>query len=107
MPRGAKPASDVPRQHSPAQHGWSKPTGRVSAQRLSERAAALHLSARRFLFSEFTPRQTTTDATIFLFSFPSGLAGPAAHETLPFCGRVVGIEVGIRLVRLSPLFSWT
>ena len=43
----------------------------------------------------------------FLFSFPSGLAGPAAHETLPFCGRVVGIEVGIRLARLSPLFSWT
>jgi hypothetical protein len=43
----------------------------------------------------------------FLFSFPSGLAGPAAHETLPLCGRVVGIEVGIRLVRLSPLFSWT
>ncbi len=42
-----------------------------------------------------------------LFSFPSGLAGPAAHETLPFCGHVVGIEVGIRLVRLSPLFSWT
>jgi hypothetical protein len=35
----------------------------------------------------------------FHFSFPSGLAGPAAHETLPFCGRVVGIEVGIRLVR--------
>ena len=46
-------------------------------------------------------------AGFFLFSFPSGLAGPAAHETLPFCGRVVGIEVGIRLARLSPLFSWT
>ena len=30
-----------------------------------------------------------------------------AHETLPFCGRVVGVEVGIPLVRLSPLFSWT
>ena len=43
----------------------------------------------------------------FLFSSPSGLAGPAAHETLLLCGRVVGTEVGILLVRLSPLFSWT
>jgi hypothetical protein len=24
----------------------------------------------------------------FLLSFPSGVVGPAAHETLPFCGRV-------------------
>src|SRR5207253_4906057 len=36
-----------------------------------------------------------------------GLARPAAHETLLLCGRVVGTEVGIPLVRLSPLFSWT
>ena len=43
----------------------------------------------------------------FHFSFPSGLAGPAAHETLLLCGCVVGIEVGIHLVRLSPTFSWT
>ena len=43
----------------------------------------------------------------FRFSSPSGLAGPAAHETLLLCGCVVGIEVGILLVRLSPRFSWT
>ena len=43
----------------------------------------------------------------FLFSSPSGLAGPAAHETLLLCGCVVGTEVGILLVRLSPSFSWT
>ena len=43
----------------------------------------------------------------FLFSSPPGLAGPAAHETLLLCGRVVGTEVGIPLVRLSPIFSWT
>ena len=41
------------------------------------------------------------------FSSPSGLAGPAAHETLLLCGCVVGTEVGILLVRLSPSFSWT
>ena len=35
-------------------------------------------------------------------SFPSDLAGPAAHETLLLCGCVVGTEVGILLVRLSP-----
>ena len=43
----------------------------------------------------------------FHFSSPSGLAGPAAHETLLLCGCVVGTEVGILLVRLSPSFSWT
>ena len=43
----------------------------------------------------------------FRFSSPSGLAGPAAHETLLLCGCVVGTEVGILLVRLSPSFSWT
>ena len=43
----------------------------------------------------------------FRFSSPPGLAGPAAHETLLFCGCVVGTEVGILLVRLSPSFSWT
>src|SRR5208282_4444180 len=41
------------------------------------------------------------------FSSPPGLAGPAAHETLLLCGCVVGTEVGIPLVRLSPSFSWT
>jgi hypothetical protein len=44
---------------------------------------------------------------IFLISSPPGLAGPAAHETLLFCGRVVGTEVAIRLVQLSPFISWT
>ena len=44
---------------------------------------------------------------VFRFSSPSGLAGPAAHETLLLCGCVVGTEVGILLVRLSPSFSWT
>ena len=43
----------------------------------------------------------------FHFSSPSGLAGPTAHETLLLCGCVVGTEVGILLVRLSPTFSWT
>src|SRR5713226_9167833 len=42
-----------------------------------------------------------------LFSFPPGFARPAAHETLLVCGRVVGTEVGISLVQLSPFFSWT
>src|SRR5215471_3747286 len=41
-------------------------------------------------------------------SFPPGLTRPTAHETyfatLP---DVVGTEVGIRLVRLSPHISWT
>ena len=50
------------------------------------------------------PRFVAVD---FHFSFPSGLAGPAAHETLLLCGCVVGTEVGIRLVRLSPMRSWT
>jgi len=40
----------------------------------------------------------------FPFSSPSGLAGPAAHETLLICGRVVGTEVGFPLVRLKPDF---
>ena len=40
-------------------------------------------------------------------SFPPGLARSAAHETLLLCGRVVGTEVGICLVRLSPQLSWT
>jgi hypothetical protein len=48
-----------------------------------------------------------TDVADFRFSSPSGLAGPAAHETLLLCGCVVGTEVGILLVRLSPSFSWT
>ena len=44
----------------------------------------------------------------FMFLLVSiGLAGPAAHETLLLCGCVVGTEVGILLVRLSPPFSWT
>jgi hypothetical protein len=43
---------------------------------------------------------------LFLSSSPPGLAGPAAHETLLLCGRVVGTEVGIPLVRLSPLSSY-
>ena len=34
-------------------------------------------------------------------SSPPGFAGPAAYETLLLCGRVVGTEVDIRLVRLS------
>jgi hypothetical protein len=38
------------------------------------------------------------------FSFPSGLAGPAAHETLPFCGDVVGIEVGNSIGAIKPAF---
>jgi hypothetical protein len=38
----------------------------------------------------------------FLISSPPGLAGPAAHETLLLCGRVVGIEVGHPLVRSKP-----
>ena len=38
----------------------------------------------------------------FHFSSPSGLAGPAAHETLLICGRVVGTEVGFPLVQLMP-----
>jgi hypothetical protein len=46
-------------------------------------------------------------AVDFHFSSPSGLAGPTAHETLLLCGCVVGTEVGILLVRLSPTFSWT
>src|SRR5215471_8631488 len=40
-------------------------------------------------------------------SSPPGLAGPAAHETVLLCGRVVGTEVGISLVQLSPPISWT
>ena len=40
----------------------------------------------------------------FRFSSPPGLAGPAAHETLLVCGRVVGTEVGFPLVRLKPDF---
>ena len=65
---------------------------RVSADRPAERpaGAACLAAARQFHFSS-----------------PSGLAGPAAHETLLLCGRVVGTEVGIPLVRLSPSFSWT
>jgi hypothetical protein len=43
----------------------------------------------------------------FHFSSSSGLARPTAHETLLLCGYVVGTEVGILLVRLSPSFSWT
>jgi hypothetical protein len=46
-----------------------------------------------------------TDVADFHFSSPSGLAGPTAHETLLLCGCVVGTEVGILLVRLSPSFS--
>jgi hypothetical protein len=40
-------------------------------------------------------------------SSPPGFAGPAAHETLLLCARVVGTEIDIRLVRLSPSSSWT
>ena len=40
-------------------------------------------------------------------SLAPGFGRPAAHETLLLCGRVVGTEVGISLVRLSPKSSWT
>ena len=43
---------------------------------------------------------------LIVLSFPPGLAGPAAHETLLFYG-VVGTEVDAYLVRLSPILSWT
>jgi hypothetical protein len=35
------------------------------------------------------------------------IAGPSAYEPFPILGRVVGTEVGICLVRLGPLPSWT
>ena len=40
-------------------------------------------------------------------SSPPSFGRPAAHETLLLFGRVVGTEVGISLVRLSPKSSWT
>jgi hypothetical protein len=43
--------------------------------------------------------RTTFAASAFLSSPPPGLARPAAHETMLLCGRVVGTEVGIPLVR--------
>jgi hypothetical protein len=39
-----------------------------------------------------------------LFSSPSGVAGPAADETLLLCGRVVGTEVGIPFGAIKPEF---
>src|ERR1700686_4876040 len=49
---------------------------------------------------------STRRGRLILLSFPPGLAGPAAHETLLFYG-VVGTEVDAYLVRLSPILSWT
>ena len=43
----------------------------------------------------------------FFLVFHRALPDLQRMKTLPFCGRVVGIEVGIPLVRLSPFFSWT
>jgi hypothetical protein len=40
----------------------------------------------------------------FRFSSPSGVAGPAADETLLLCGRVVGTEVGIPFGAIKPEF---
>jgi hypothetical protein len=40
-------------------------------------------------------------------SSPPSFGRPAAHETLLLFGRVVGTEVGISLVRLSPKSNWT
>src|SRR6266853_1277777 len=50
---------------------------------------------------------TNARLTLAQLSSPPGFAGPAAHETLLLCGRVVGTEVGNPLVRLSPKLSWT
>jgi len=108
-------ASEIPNVASAAQNqpfvsGWldydvtyfAAPAGR--ATRRTSRHVEFHTDQGR----QDNPPGTQIRAPIITrFSFPSGLAGPAAHETLPFCGRAVGIEVGIPLVRLSPRFSWT
>src|SRR5580704_11739821 len=82
------------------------PAVRRKRVRRSVGSSVLHQCIRP-LIGAYAPDHHGYQRACVLISSPPGLAGPAAHETLLFCGRVVGTEVAIRLVQLSPFISWT
>jgi hypothetical protein len=80
-------------------------TGRRCLVRSGVMVHPLAIDLLRFCFKKMKRGARTCDLQL---SFPSGLARPAAHETSCYprpC--VVGTEVGVFLVRLSPQLSWT
>src|SRR5450830_422963 len=87
--------------------------GRPACRSLEILGAALQADGgTRSAFAASSIRRRSAAWTIlpdwtYQSSSPPSFGRPAAHETLLLFGRVVGTEVGISLVRLSPKSSWT